>query len=133
MDNGKMNLRQKLFCKLYGTYGAPQFGNGCRSYMKAYNLAPEQHDYARGAARRLLTKEHILVEIRQIMDLESVTAEVVDKETSFLILQHADFKSKLGAIKEFNKVAQRIEDKLKVTGEVSLMRLFERNKDKDDE
>jgi hypothetical protein len=41
--------------------------------------------------------------INELLEQGGLNDHFVDKQLSFLIAQHADFKSKLGAIREYNK------------------------------
>jgi hypothetical protein len=53
--------------------------------------------------------------INELLQETGFSEVAVDKQLSFLIHQQADFKSKLGAIQEFNKLKARIQSKLDVT------------------
>ena len=117
----KLNEKQKLFCQLYAT-DREFFGNGVQAYIKAYNINLSKsgaYNGARTDAYRLLTKAYILEYIRKIMELGGLNNERVDKELLFLIEQDAEFGTKLGAIKEYNKLKDRIENKLKLEGDVT--------------
>ena len=119
-----LTIKQQKFCKLYTT-DREFFGNGVRSYAEAYDInlkLPGQYNYARAAASRLLTKDNILSYINELLDV--VLNDVhVDKQLAFLITQNADFGSKLGAIKEYNALRERIKSKLQlgVGGSVKLI------------
>lgn len=119
-----LNLKQQKFCELYAT-NREFFGNGVQSYVEAYDInlkKPGQYNYARAAASRLLTKDNILSYINELLDL--ILNDVhVDKQMAFLITQNADFGSKLGAIREYNALKERIKGKihLNVGGMVKLI------------
>lgn len=87
------------------------FANGVQSYMEAYSLKPDKYYSAKENASRLLTNVDILLYINHLMDLSGLNDEFVDKQITMLITQNADFGSKLGAIKEYNRLRQRIIDK----------------------
>ena len=119
-----LNPRQQKFCKLYTT-DREFFGNGVQSYAEAFNIdlqKPGKYNYARVAASRLLTKDNILSYINELLDVILNNVHV-DKQLAFLITQNADFGSKLGAIKEFNALKERIKGKmhLNVGGMVKLI------------
>lgn len=108
----KLNPLQLKFCKLYAS-DREFFGNGVRSYAKAYNIDLRNksgYSTARTNASRLLTNANILTEINRLLDL-IINEQFVDKQLAFLITQHADLHVKLGAIKEYNNLKQRITQK----------------------
>lgn len=112
-----LNLRQEKFCQLYAT-SREFFGNGVESYLEVYDVdrnKPNWYSIACASASRLLSNEKIINRINAILEQTGFNDAFVDKELSFLITQHADFQTKLGAIKEYNKLKQRIQDKLDLT------------------
>ena len=112
-----LNLRQEKFCQLYAT-SKEFFGNGVESYLEVYDVdrnKPNWYSIACASASRLLSNEKIVNRINAILEQTGFNDAFVDKELSFLITQHADFQTKLGAIKEYNKLKQRIQDKLDLT------------------
>jgi len=109
----KLKPKQKLFCKLYAS-DREFFGNGVISYIKAFDIdrdKPGQYNVARSGASDLLAKPYILDEINKLMDIY-INNETVDKELGFVILQHSDLRSKVSAIKEWNKLKARVEEKM---------------------
>lgn len=113
----KLNLRQEKFCRLYAS-DKEFFGNGVESYCEAYNVdtnKPNWNAVARQSASKLLTNSNILVRINELIETTAFNDEHADKQLSFLITQHGDLGSKLGAIKEYNKLKQRIIDKTDIT------------------
>ena len=114
MAKQELNPQQKKFCELYAT-STEFFGNGVQSYMEAYGIdETEKGAYAsaRSCAHRMLTNVHILEYIDEILEKTGFSDQFVDKQISFLITQNADFGAKLGAIREYNKLKQRIVDKI---------------------
>lgn len=110
--------QQELFCKLYST-DRNFFGNGVQAYIEAYDIdlsVKGAYSNAKASASRLLTNDNLLKEIRKQMKLGDFTDERVDRELQFLIEQYAELSTKLGAIREYNKLKQRIEDKINYTG-----------------
>lgn len=117
----KLNPKQELFCKLYAS-DREFFGNGLQSYAEAYGLDLEkkgQINVAKACAYELLTKPYILSRIDELFESRGLNDTFVDKQLEKLIIQDADFKTKVMAIKEYNALKQRItkkfEGKLGVT------------------
>jgi len=81
--------------------------------MKAYPKASETT--ARIEASKFLTNPNILDYIDKLLIDMGLNDQRVDKELAKLVLQDDEKPVKLNAIKEYNKLKQRIEDKLKVT------------------
>lgn len=109
----KLTEKQELFCQLYAT-DRDFFANGTTSYIEAYNLNPnDQKDRAnaRSAASGLLSKSNVLKRIRECMELGEFNDEFVDKELHFVIAQRNDLSAKTAAIREYNKLKQRIIEK----------------------
>lgn len=113
----KLNERQELFCQLYAT-DREFFGNGVQSYIEAYNpkRTPNWYKSAMADSSRLLSNVKIANRINELLELKGLNDGYVDKQLEFLITQFADFKSKLGGIKEYNQLKGRIVDKLAIAG-----------------
>ncbi|MFA4833590.1 MAG: hypothetical protein WC619_01935 [Patescibacteria group bacterium] len=133
----KLNLKQNLFCEYYsGSMGREYFGNGLQSYAAAYNLNLNKKgkvNTAKSNAYVLLTNTYILARVRELIKGQKLTEEDVDSELEFLIKQSHDFTNKLGAIKEFNKLKQRVVDKIEHTGFVATSEMSEGEKKKLDD
>jgi hypothetical protein len=73
-----------------------------------------QKDYnnAKVAASKLLTNSNILSRINEELDAAGLNDNFVDKQLLFAITQNADLSSKVRAIQEYNKLKQRIIEKL---------------------
>lgn len=118
MNSIKKKLKPKweLFCQYYvGDYET--FGNATQSYAKAYGKdLNNKAIYAscRTQGYRLLTNNDILDRINQLLVELVMNNTSVDAELGFLIMQRVDFGSKIQAIREYNKLKQRITDKLDV-------------------
>jgi len=113
----KLNPLQRKFGKLYASE-REFFGNGVRSYAEAYNIdltKKRGYSTARTNASRLLTNANLLAYINELLEAALNEAHV-DKQLAFLITQHADFGSKLGAIKEYNALKNRIKNKMALLG-----------------
>ena len=115
-DADKLNVRQEHFCKLYAT-DKEYFGNGVQSYLIAYEpdqRKPNWYDVCAAAASRLLRSVKVIERINAILAETGFNDAHIDKQLSFLISQHADFQSKLGAIREYNKLKKRIDDRANI-------------------
>lgn len=109
----ELNLKQDKFCRLYATE-AEFFGNGVESYIEAYEpdmSKPNAYKTCASAASRLLKNVKVIDRINGLLADMGYTDEAIDKQLAFLITQHADFSAKLGAIREYNKLKGRINDK----------------------
>jgi len=117
MANGKkLNPKQEKFCQLYATE-AEFFGNGVQAYIEAYEPSQSSRNWyasAQASASRLLSKVIICERINQLLEEAGLNDQNVDKQLLFLINQHADFKSKTAAIREYNKLKSRIKDKTEI-------------------
>lgn len=84
--------------------------------MEVYGKENKKLTYlaAKSAAWRLLTNVYILRRIDELMEIY-INDQVVDKNLGVVILQNADFSSKVAAIREYNKLKQRIIDKTDIT------------------
>lgn len=113
----ELNPKQLAFCELYAS-DQEFFGNGAQSYAAAYGIdLSVRGAYATAVvnASRLLTNAKVLNKINDIFESRGLNDSFVDKQLEKLITQDADFKSKLGAIKEYNSLKQRVTKKLDVT------------------
>lgn len=112
-----LNPKQEKFCKLYAT-DAEFFGNGVQAYIEAYEPDQSQKNWYKTACARasqLLSNVKVCERINQLLEEGGLNDQFVDKQLQFLLTQHADFKTKLGAIKEYNKLKARITDKIDLT------------------
>lgn len=109
-----LNPNQELFCQLYAT-DTEFFGNGVQSYVKAYKpdmLKPNWYKTACAVASELLSNPKVFNRINDLLTEGGLNDQNVDKQLSFLITQHSDFNAKMGAIREYNKLKQRITEKI---------------------
>ena len=119
MKKKGLNLKQKKFCKNYASIEF--FANGVQSYIEAYGIDIAKQGAYKGAissAYNLLINTDILLYINDLLELSGLNDAFVDKQMSLLITQNADFGSKLGAIKEYNKLKARITEKIEHSGKV---------------
>ena len=114
-DPNKITFKQDIFCKMYAT-DPEVLGNGTRAYIKAFNYKNPRIATACALAHRLIEMPKIILRIRQYLgEIGGFNDENVDKNLNFLIQQHADFKAKLGAIREYNVLRNRIKRKIDVS------------------
>ncbi len=126
----KVTPKQEKFCQLYA--GEEEFfGNGVQSYIEAgYDIdmtKPNWYKTACVAASQLLSNVKVLKRIDEILEEQGFNDQFIDKQLKFLATQHVDFKAKLGAVKEYNKLKQRITDKKEIEhkGHISLTSLLD--------
>ncbi len=120
-NKDSLSLQQEQFCKLYAT-DVEFFGNGVKSYVEAYDVNTKNENWynvASAAASRLLRNVKISNRITQLLDMNGFNELHADKQLFFLMTQYDDFRSKLGAIKEFNSLKNRIMKKVKVEHDIS--------------
>ncbi len=118
----KLTPQQALFCELYAS-DREFFGNGVQSYVEAYNVdttKPGWYNTAKSGASENLTKPYILERIEEIFEAHGLNDTFVDKQLEKLICQDADFKTKLGAIQEYNKMKGRITNKQEISAGIEL-------------
>jgi len=118
MDNEKeLTPKQKLFCEYFAS-DREFFGNGTQSYIEAYNIDLTKkgaYNVAKANAARMLTNANILKYINELFEAHGLNDTFVDKQLEKLIIQDAEFSTKLQAIKEYNSLKQRITKKLDMT------------------
>lgn len=118
-----MTLQNKKFAELY-TSDTEFFGNGVQSYAEAYDIdlvTKGNYKTAQVNASRLLSNAIILDYMNKLLDEMGLNDIHVDKQLAFLITQNAELGVKMSAIREFNKLRQRIEEKTKVHGEITIV------------
>lgn len=132
-----LNQRQEYFCQLYATE-KEFFGNGVESYLEAYGATldkskPNWYKTACVNASRLLSNAKVCDRINSILEDSGFNDVAVDKQLAFLLTQHTDLKTKLGAIKEFNKLKARVDDSAKIIfPNVSLVEFVDARKPEED-
>ena len=141
---GQLNINQELFCRYY-TQDSDTFGNATRAYGFAYDykldelpdddavyetitdekghahqelVEPSTKQKALSVCategNRLLRNPKVLTRITTLLN-EMLTEEFVDAELLKVIRQDHDLGPKVRAISEFNKLRQRITDRLDLT------------------
>ena len=118
----KLKPQQEEFAKLYIDHSIDLFGNGTQCYLEVYDIdrsKPNRYKTARSAASRLLTNVNVINRINALLEEGGLNDQFVDRQLLFLIQQHDDFSSKMAAIKEYNKVKQRITNKIEHSWEIA--------------
>lgn len=114
----RLTPKQEEFCQIYTSDDREFFGNGVQTYLEVYDIdrtKPNWYDTACVCASQLLRKPKIYRRIEALLQQGGLIDIHVDKHLLFLITQQADFASKLGAIREYNKLKARITEKKDVT------------------
>ena len=117
-----LNPKQEEFCQLYAT-SEEFFGNGVQSYLEVYDIdqtKPNWYKTACAATSQLLANIKVCERINELLEEKGLNNEFIDKQLLFLVTQHADLSNKLGAIKEYNKLKQRITEKIEHSGEIDI-------------
>ena len=108
-------MEQEAFCQLYVSWDKEFFGNWVQSYIEVYDpdtSAPNWYKTACSSASQILSNIKVINRINELLEEWSFNDTNADKQLSFLMTQHTDFSNKLWAIREYNKLKQRITDKL---------------------
>lgn len=106
--------KQEVFCILYAT-DSDICGNGTKCYLKAYGLDEKKEGTYQTAmvnASKLLSETKILERINQLLSAQGFNDVFVDNQLMSVIKQHDDRGAKVAAIREYNKLRQRITDKI---------------------
>jgi terminase small subunit-like protein len=115
-----LNPQQELFCQYFAS-DREFFGNGVQSYIEAYDVNVTHkgaYNAARVSAHRLLTNANILKRIDTLFEASGLNDTFVDKQIEKLIIQDADFSTKLSAIREYNALRNRITKNIRATVEL---------------
>jgi len=114
----KLNEQQTKFCEYF--LSKEFYGNGIESYAMAYQKDlnnPREYNSCKVAASKLLTTNNILTYINSKLEEGGLNDAHIDKQLLFVINQNADFGAKMAAMREYNKLKQRITDKMKIEGD----------------
>ena len=102
-----LNPKQKAFCELYVTGDKEFFGNGVECYIEVYEIDKTKkgwYNNACSSASRLLSNAKIIEYINTLLEEAGFNDQNVEKQHLFLINQHADLKTKKGAIDSYYKL-----------------------------
>lgn len=134
------NINRELFCQLYSGKGAMEyFGNGLKSYAKAYgyeekmNKAEEElviikyskederkkkrqeilsmQNTCKSNANKLLTNTYVIKRCDELL-YSLYDERHMDKELAWAATQRKDVASKVAGIREFNRVKNRVDEKI---------------------
>lgn len=111
-----LKFRQEKFCELFTSWDKDFFGNWVQSYIEAYEpdrSKPNWYKTACASASQLLSNIKVIARINELLETGGFNDQHVDKQLLLLITQHADFSSKLWAIREYNKLKKRVDDAMK--------------------
>jgi hypothetical protein len=119
-EDERWNERRERFCQIYAS-DSEFFGNGVQTYIEVYKPDQTKPNWYRTActvASTMLSNAKVYTRINEILEETGFNDVAIDKQLSFLIHQHADFGSKLGAIREYNKLKARVLERIEHSGEV---------------
>ena len=114
----KINLepsgKEKKFCHYFAVPEIngkknPYFGKPEIAFQEATGL--DDLKACKKEANELLKEEYILRYLKKIIKVQELNDLNVDKELAFLVGQYADLPTKLGAIREYNKLKGRVAEK----------------------
>ena len=119
MKKENLNPKQELFCQLY-VNNRETFGNATLAYAQAYGLeakidgTEEQKSAywsANACGSQLLVKPSIKSRVVKLLN-NLLKDDIVDSELAKVITQDNELSSKVSAIREYNKLKQRIVDNI---------------------
>lgn len=111
-----LTMKEEIFCRCYATT-REFFGNGVQSYIEAYKPDMSKkgwYNVAKNMAYRLLTKGDVMKRINELLEPEGWNHGNMDKQLLFVANQYADLKSKIIAVREYNRVTKRVDDAPKI-------------------
>lgn len=111
-----LNFRQEAFCQTFVSQ-TELFGNGVQSYIEVYKpdmSKPHWYKVACSSASEILSNPKVFQRINALLQEQGFNHANSDKQLGFLMNQHADFKAKIAAIREYNRVTKRVDDAPKI-------------------
>lgn len=111
-----LNFRQEAFCQAFVSQ-TELFGNGVQSYIEVYHpdmSKPNWYKIACSVASEILSNPKVFQRINALLQEQGFNHANSDKQLGFLMNQHADFKAKIAAIREYNRVTKRVDDAPKI-------------------
>lgn len=121
-----LNTEQEAFCQCYTSSDKEFFGNWVQSYIEVYDpdtSKPNRYKTACVSASQILSNIKVITRINELLDDQWLNDANVDKQLLFLITQFDDKGNKLWAIKEYNKLKKRIEDKLDISVKIDWIKI----------
>ena len=105
----ELRLRHRAFIQAYTTIGLSTFGNGTRAYLVAF---PDvQESTANVKACQLMKRDYIKQAVASALDCQGFNDITVDGELLSVIKQDKELAPKVQAIKEYNKLRERVREK----------------------
>lgn len=127
-----LSEQEEAFCNYY-----VQNFNRIDAAIHAYNVDIEKKNWkytASNIAYENLLRPYINERIRELLDQYHVNEQTIDNETAFIMRQNAELPSKLGAIKELNRILGRYEkDNEQQKDEINLYSWSEYEKKQDND
>ena len=111
-----LNYKQEAFCQTFVSQ-TELFGNGVQSYIEVYKpdmTKPNWYKTACASASQILSNIKVFTRINALLEEQGFNHANSDKQLGFLMNQHADFKAKIAAIREYNRVTKRVDDAPKI-------------------
>jgi len=127
-EEKELRFKQERFCKLYAT-DREFFANGVQTYIEVYEpdtSKPNWYKTACASASQILSNIKVCDRINKLLEMNGLNDVFVDKQLTFLVTQHSDLGNKLGAIKEYNKLKQRIIDQSDIKSGGKPLRIIEK-------
>ncbi len=121
-----LNLLQERFCQLFAT-DREFFGNGVQTYLEVYDIDKSKPNWYKTAcvcASQLLSNPKVCQRINELIEEGGLNDQHVDKQLYLLVTQDADYKSKNMAIREYNRLKKRVDDKPQVNVNLSFKDLL---------
>lgn len=109
--------QEELFCELYSS-DRDFMGNGVQSSIEAFNIDMNEkgaYQKALNKSQYLLRKPSICARINHYIERASFNDQFVDKQHAFIIAQHADLRTKMAGIKEYNLLKGRVKQRLELS------------------
>lgn len=116
----ELTARQLKFIELYC---GDMLGNWVQSYLEVYDIDTNKtwwYKTACSASSRLLSNVKVYDKINSMLEESWLNDNFIDKQLLFLASQQADLTQKLWAIREYNKIKQRVVEKKEVKIEWNL-------------
>lgn len=133
----KISYKNSLLIKhyLFGVAGEFGVANGTKSYAKAYGLDIENKkkvNIAAVEASKLLRNPKIKEEMRQVLTENGLDDETVDARLLDIIRNGSNMES-IRAIHEYNKMKQRLTEKIEIKSPDPLTKLLREISDSNNE
>lgn len=118
----ELTLRQERFCQLYAL-DTRFMWNWVSAYLEVYDIDTSKkwwYKTACACSSRLLSNAKVYHRINELLEQDWLNDEFADKQLLYVMSQQASLSAKLEAIKEYNKLKQRITNKIEHSGQVAI-------------